>query len=159
MLRVFLIGDLLATAVLPPILLGLVDSLYFINWIDALTGGIGGLLGIFIFGSIFYKDAKKGIELLGLPQGLYDGDYSVLGAFIVAPLSSIFFTFLSFGIRLGVLWAFAKIEGEEFKFPKKPEVIDTGEEFKQGDEESVQDDVKGNAELHSPDDPDVEVKG
>lgn len=110
---------------MPPILLGLIDSLYYLNWIDVLLGGIGGLFGVFIFGSIFYHNAKDGIELIGLPSGLYITDYSVLGAFIVAPLSSIFFTFLSFGVRLINMWIFAKIRGEEFVFPKKPEVVDT----------------------------------
>ncbi|GES77880.1 urea transporter [Rhizophagus clarus] len=88
-LRVFLIGDLLAASTMPPILLG-----------------------------------------------LYIDDYSVLGAFIVAPFSSIFFTFLSFVVRLSIMWVFAKIRGKEFVFPKKPEVVDTmkyaGDAFKDG---------------------------
>jgi hypothetical protein len=124
-LRVFLIADLLAASTMPPVLLGLIDSLYYLNWIDALLGGIGGLFGVFIFGTIFFHNAKDGIELIGLPSGLYITDYSVLGAFIVAPLSSIFFTFLSFGVRLSIMWVFAKIRSEEFMFPKKPEVVDT----------------------------------
>ncbi|RGB41237.1 hypothetical protein C1646_649619 [Rhizophagus diaphanus] len=140
-LRVFLIADLLAASTMPPILLGLIDSLYFLNWIDVLLGGIGGLFGVFIFGSIFYHNAKDGIELIGLPLGLYITDYSVLGAFIVAPLSSIFFTFLSFGVRLTSVWVFAKIRGEKFVFPEKPEVVDTkkyaGNKFKD-DTEAIQ---------------------
>ncbi|GBB83698.1 hypothetical protein RclHR1_01040003 [Rhizophagus clarus] len=135
-LRVFLIGDLLAASTMPPILLGIIDSLYYLNWLDVLLGGIGGLFGVFIFGSIFYHNAKDGIELIGLPLGLYIDDYSVLGAFIVAPFSSIFFTFLSFVVRLSIMWVFAKIRGKEFVFPKKPEVVDTmkyaGDAFKDG---------------------------
>ncbi|CAI2165558.1 14386_t:CDS:2 [Funneliformis geosporum] len=146
-LRVFLIGDLLAAATMPPILLGLFDPFYFINSIDALVGGIGGLFGVFIFGSILYNSAKMGIELLGLPS-LYNNDYSVLGAFVAAPLASIFFTFLSFGVRLGILWVYAKVKGDKFEFPK---FIDKSKEMKksenEGGERNVQVAEKENAEL------------
>ncbi|CAG8551145.1 11705_t:CDS:2 [Funneliformis caledonium] len=143
-LRVFLIGDLLAAAAMPPILLGLCDQFYFINGIDALVGGIGGLFGVFAFGSILYNSAKMGFELLGLPS-LYNNDYSVLGAFVAAPLASIFFTFLSFGVRLGVLWLYAKVKGDIFEFPK---FTDTSKERKQAEDESnVQDSEKRNPEF------------
>ncbi|CAH1767261.1 721_t:CDS:2 [Entrophospora sp. SA101] len=102
-LRVFLIGDLIATAAMPPILLGIFDKFYYINSIDAIAGGLGGFLGIFIFGSIYYNNASDGANLINLPLGLYGEDYSVLGAFIVCPLASLFFTFLSCGVRSSIM--------------------------------------------------------
>nr|CAG8598444.1 8515_t:CDS:2 [Entrophospora candida]CAG8633027.1 9683_t:CDS:2 [Entrophospora candida] len=107
-LRVFLIGDLIATATMPPILLGIFDKFYYINSIDAIAGGLGGFLGVFIFGSIYYGNASDGANLINLPLGLYGEDYSVLGAFIVCPLSSLFFTFLSCGVRLGIMMLIGK---------------------------------------------------
>lgn len=123
-LTVFLIGDLLAASAMPPVLLGLVDRLYFLNWFDALVGGIGGMFSIFIFGSIYYGNAKDGIKLILLPNGLYSDDYSVLIAFIAAPFGALFFTFFSFLLRLGGIALLAKLKGQEFEFPKRP-AIDT----------------------------------
>ncbi|RHZ81112.1 hypothetical protein Glove_123g158 [Diversispora epigaea] len=123
-LTVFLIGDLLAASAMPPVLLGLVDNLYFLNWFDALIGGIGGMFSVFIFGSIYFGNVKDGINLILLPNGLYSDDYSVLGAFIAAPFGSLFFTFFAFLLRLGMAALLAKVKGQEFEFPKKP-IIDT----------------------------------
>lgn len=107
-LRVFLIGDLIATATMPPIILGIFDKFYYINSIDAIAGGLGGFLGIFIFGSIYYDNASDGANLINLPLGLYGEDYSVLGAFVVCPFASLFFTFLSCGVRLGITMLIGK---------------------------------------------------
>ncbi|CAG8453112.1 8273_t:CDS:2 [Cetraspora pellucida] len=117
-LVVFLVGDLIASAVMPPILLGLIDSLYFLNGFDSLVGGLGGFFSIFIFGSAYFNSAYEGAQLFILTNGLYADDYSVLGAFIVAPLGSIVFTFLAFGIRLFGIFILTKIQGKEFEFPK-----------------------------------------
>ncbi|CAG8639527.1 10504_t:CDS:2, partial [Racocetra fulgida] len=62
--------------------------------------------------------AYEGAQLLILSNGLYTDDYSVLGAFIVAPIGSIVFTFLAFGVRLFVMFILAKGQGREFEFPK-----------------------------------------
>lgn len=40
----YLISDLVSAAVLPPILLGLVPALYFLNGFDIIVGGLGGTL-------------------------------------------------------------------------------------------------------------------
>ncbi|CAG8452666.1 1797_t:CDS:2 [Dentiscutata erythropus] len=120
-LIVFLIGDLIAAAVMPSILLGLVDSLYFLNGFDSLVGGLGGFFSIFIFGSAYFNSAYEGALLYILSNGLYVDDYSVLGAFLVAPIGSVVFTFLAFGVRLLGMFILAKIQGKEFEFPKRPE--------------------------------------
>ncbi|CAG8510135.1 5071_t:CDS:1, partial [Paraglomus brasilianum] len=143
-LRVFLIGDLVAAATMPSVMLGLADSLYFLNWFDSLIGSISGLLGIFIFGTIFYGNAKDGINLLQLPDGLYVDDYSVLGAFIVAPVAAVLMTFGSFAARTGILYAWAKYKREEFKFPEKKPLDSrkyAGEEFTMAVEDSLQKDI------------------
>ncbi|CAG8606990.1 8993_t:CDS:2, partial [Paraglomus occultum] len=142
-LRVFLIGDLVAAATMPPVMLGLADSLYFLNWFDSLIGSISGLLGIFIFGTIFYGNAKDGVNLIQLPDGLYIDDYSVLGAFIVAPVAAVLMTFGSFVARMGLLYVWAKYKREEFRFPEK-QPLDSrkyaGEEFTMAAEESLRKD-------------------
>ncbi|CAG8649735.1 6718_t:CDS:2 [Ambispora leptoticha] len=124
-LRVFLIGDLVAAAAMPPVLLGLVDDLYFINGLDALLGSIGGLLSIFIFGTIYFGNAYDGINLIQLPNSFYVDDYSVLGAFLAAPIGAVVLTFVSFGARMGTLYVWAKYKKTEFMFPSRPAVIDT----------------------------------
>ncbi|KAG9294088.1 hypothetical protein G9A89_015498 [Geosiphon pyriformis] len=138
-LRVFLIGDLVAAATMPPVLLGLVDSLCFIKGVDVLVGSIGGLVSIFIFGTIYFGNAYDGINLIQLPGGLYVDDYSVLGAFIVAPFGGLGITFLSVVLRAGIMWIWGRITGRKFEFSKKPDVIDThrygGDEFLEGNKQ------------------------
>ncbi|CAG8492398.1 13357_t:CDS:2 [Ambispora gerdemannii] len=124
-LRIFLIGDLIAAAAMPPVLLGLVDDLYFINGFDALQGSIGGLLSIFIFGTIYFGNAYDGINLIQLPNSFYAEDYSVLGAFLVAPIGGIVLTFVSFAARMGALYVWAKYTKTEFVFPSRPVEVDT----------------------------------
>ncbi|CAG8561717.1 6157_t:CDS:2 [Gigaspora rosea] len=128
-LIVFLVGDLIAAAVMPAVLLGLVDSLYFLNGFDSLVGGLGGFFSIFIFGAAYFNSAYEGALLFILSKGLYADDYSVLGAFLVAPFGSIVFTFLAFGVRLLGKFILAKIQGNEFEFPKRPEPDTTKDEF------------------------------
>lgn len=113
-LEVFLIADLAAIACIPAFLLGLVPQLYFLNGVDAVGGAVGGFLTVFIFGTILYDSAAKGIALIGLPNGLYIDDYSVLGAFFAAPLGSLGWTFVTCGIRAGVTWLYCRYTGKKF---------------------------------------------
>lgn len=74
-----------------------------------------GFLTVFVFGTIFYNgDAYAGISLIALPEGLYIQDYSVLGAFLAAPLGSLGFTFVAFGIRGLVTLGWSKFKGEDY---------------------------------------------
>ena len=113
-LEVFLIADLAAIACIPAFLLGLVPQLYFLNGVDAVGGAVGGFLTVFIFGTIFYHSASEGIKLIGLPNGLYIDDYSVLGAFFAAPLGSLGWTFVTCAIRAGITWAYCRYTGAKF---------------------------------------------
>ncbi len=113
-LQVFLIADLGACAILPPVFLGLIPKLNFLNGFDAIFGAAGGWFTIFIFGTIFYGNAYDGGQLLILPNGLYVDDYSVLGAFFAAPLGGLGFTFVGFALRAGATWVFCRFTGREY---------------------------------------------
>ncbi|PWN46831.1 hypothetical protein IE53DRAFT_407783 [Violaceomyces palustris] len=113
-LEVFLIADLSAAACLPAFLLGLVKRFYWLNGFDAFVGALGGFFTVFIFGTIFYGNATDGGKLLGLPNGLYIDDFSVLGAFFAAPLGSIGWTFAAFGARAGATWIYCRYTGSEY---------------------------------------------
>lgn len=78
-LRIFLISDIFSAAAIPTLLLGLVDSLYFVNGFDVIIGGLGGVMSVWIFGTIYYGNAKDGAQLLILVNGLYANDWSVFG--------------------------------------------------------------------------------
>lgn len=86
-LRIFLISDIFSAACIPAFLLGLFPSLYFVNGFDAVIGGFGGILSVWIFGTIYYGNAYDGAQLLILVNGLYANDWSVFGM-PETPLSS-----------------------------------------------------------------------
>ncbi|OUM70300.1 hypothetical protein PIROE2DRAFT_52825 [Piromyces sp. E2] len=72
---------------------------FYINGYDCVVGMIVGILAIVIFGWMFHKDLKKGISLLLLPDGMSIEGES-LGAFLAAPLGTLFGMFLSASIRM-----------------------------------------------------------
>lgn len=113
-LEVFLVADLAAIACIPAFLLGLIPQLYFLNGVDAVGGAVGGFFTVFLFGTAFYGSAEQGIKLIGLPEGLYIDDNSVLGAFFAAPLGSLGWTFATFAVRAGVMYGWSKYKGTEF---------------------------------------------
>lgn len=117
-LEVFLVADLCAAAVLPPVLLGLIPAMSFLNGFDVVVGACGGYLTTFIFGIIYYHgDAVQAGNLLGLTSGLYIGgdDYSVLGAFFAAPLGSVGWTLGGSAVRIGATYAWCRARGEPFE--------------------------------------------
>jgi hypothetical protein len=106
-LVLFLIADLVSAAVLPPILLGLVPALYFLNGFDVVVGGLGGVFPtspsttirrphlpagfftVFLFGLVYYDgNASAAGGLLILKDGLYADDWSAFGAFVAAYVDS-----------------------------------------------------------------------
>lgn len=127
-LEVFLIADIAAAAILPGALLGLIKRLYFLNGVDVFVGAAGGFFTIFVFGAIFYRDAYQGLRLIVLPNGLYPVyDYSVLGAFLAAPLGSLGWTFAGFGLRYIGTWLFCRCLGGDWSVhdPLMPRDFDT----------------------------------
>ncbi|KAJ2786366.1 hypothetical protein GGI15_001574 [Coemansia interrupta] len=101
-LQVYLLADLLASATILPVLIGLINRLNFIHWTDALVGCFGGIIAVGAFGQAYLGNRHDGWRLLLLDGGLYVDDERVLGAFCFAPLGSVVFTFFFAGLRMGV---------------------------------------------------------
>ncbi|WFC99422.1 hypothetical protein MYAM1_002166 [Malassezia yamatoensis] len=121
-LQVFVVADLAGLAIIPAVFLGLIPSFYYYRGIDVFVGGCGGFLTLFVFGTIYYHgDAKQGGALIGLPDGLYVDDYSVLGAFFAAPLGGIGFALGSCAVRILACYLFAKATKRPFTALDKPE--------------------------------------
>ena len=78
-INIYLISDLLSSSSIPVLMIGLVDKFYWWTGFEVVVGGLGGLLTVFIFGTIYYGDAQDGANLLLLEGGLYADDWSVFG--------------------------------------------------------------------------------
>lgn len=113
-LNIYLITNTLATAALPAILLGLNRSFYFLNGFDIVCAGFGGMLSVFIFGVVYYGDARKAADLLILTTGLYANDWSVFGVYVAAPVGSLIFLALVCASRLAITWIFCKASKRPF---------------------------------------------
>lgn len=125
-LNIFLIADLFSAAVIPIMFCGLSTRMYFITGWEVIGGGFGGMITVFIFGSIYYKNAHEGIKLLILLEGLYGDDWSAFGAFVAAPVGSLLWGFGILFIRLGVLKIYSLITKTPFTALDKPADEDTG---------------------------------
>lgn len=119
-LQIFLISDLISSAVVPSLLLGLWSKMYFLTGWEIVVSGLGGILSVFIFGTVYFKDAYKGAQLLILEEGLYGDDWSAFGAFVVAPGGGLVFGALCLIIRLSVLKVYSNITGKPFTALDKP---------------------------------------
>lgn len=78
-LQIFLISDLVSTSSIPVLVIGLSNKCYWWRGSEVVVGGLGGLLTVFIFGSIYYGNAQDGAKLMLLEGGLYAKDWSVFG--------------------------------------------------------------------------------
>lgn len=115
--EVFLIADLGGLCVVPAVFLGLIPGFDVYNGLDVFIGGCGGFLTVFVFGTIYYHgDAIAGGTLISLPNGLYGdpSDYSVVGAFLAAPLGNIGFALASCGCRILIGYCYARYTGKPF---------------------------------------------
>ncbi|OMJ11567.1 hypothetical protein AYI70_g9580 [Smittium culicis] len=106
-LQIFLLADLLSSSIVLPIMVGLIPKFNYINEFDALVGAVSGLLSIGVFGTIYLGSSSEGWKLLLLEGGLYTEDNRVLGAFLVSPIGSIIFTFVSSFAR----WVYYSMRG------------------------------------------------
>lgn len=115
-LQIYLIADLVSAAVIPAIFLGLSDrAFWFLRGFDVMVGGLGALLAVFVFGTIYYGSAKEGGKLLLIWNGLYDSsDWGAFGAFAVALGFGLIFTFASASLRISALYLWSKAKGTEF---------------------------------------------
>lgn len=115
-LQIYLIADLVSAAVIPVVFLGLSDTYFwFLTGFDVMVGGFGALLGVFIFGTVYYGSAKEGGKLLLIWNGIYDEeDWGAFGAFVIAPFGGILITFVCVAIRALVLYIYARVTNTKF---------------------------------------------
>lgn len=106
-LNIYLIVDVLSSCIVPVLFLGLSKYFWFITGFDVVLALIGGILGVFIFGTIYYKSASEGASLLIMEQGLYGDDWGAFGAFVAAPVSSVIGCVAGIVLR-GIVLAIAK---------------------------------------------------
>jgi hypothetical protein len=78
-LQIFLISDLVSASVVPVLCIGLSDRFYWWQGFEVVVGGLGGILTIFIFGTIYFGSALEGAKLILLENGLYAEDWSAFG--------------------------------------------------------------------------------
>jgi Na+/proline symporter len=79
-LQIYLISDLVSAALVPVLVVGLVDRFYWWHGCEIVVGGLGGIFTIFLYGLVYYEgDARMAGNLLLLEQGLYSNDWSAFG--------------------------------------------------------------------------------
>ena len=78
-LQIYLISDLVSASSVPVLLIGLSSQCYWWRGFEVVVGGLGGLLCVFIFGTIYFGNAQDGANLLLLENGLYANDWSAFG--------------------------------------------------------------------------------
>ena len=119
-LQIYLISDLLSAATIPVLCLGLNDRLYWWRGFEVVVGGLGGVLTVFIFGTIYYGNADDGSKLLLIQNGLYANDWSAFGAFVAAPVGGILWGFAALAARLAFQFIKAKVRHERFDALDRP---------------------------------------
>ncbi|KAG6004697.1 hypothetical protein E4U21_000852 [Claviceps maximensis] len=119
-LQIFLISDLLSAATIPVLCLGLNDRIYWWRGFEVVVGGLGGILTVFIFGTIYYGNSYDGGQLLLITNGLYANDWNTFGAFVAAPVGGILWGFGALGLRLSFQYIKAKVRHERFDALDRP---------------------------------------
>ena len=85
-LQIYLISDLVSASSIPVLVVGLSGRCYWWRGFEVVVGGLGGLLTVYIFGTIYFGNARDGANLLLLEGGLYANDWSVFGTQPFPPL-------------------------------------------------------------------------
>ncbi|KAI6716709.1 urea transporter [Diplocarpon mali] len=119
-LQIYLISDLLSASTIPVLVLGLMDRFYWWRGFEVVVGGLGGIVSVFIFGTIYFGDASKGADLMILEDGLYANDWSVFGAFVAAPVGGLLWGLGALGVRLAYRFVEAKIKRHRFDALDRP---------------------------------------
>jgi hypothetical protein len=123
-LQIYLISDLVSASTIPVLILGLNDHFYWWRGFEVVVGGLGGILTVFIFGTIYFGNALNGAKLILLEQGLYDNDWSAFGAFVAAPFGGLLWGFGALGVRLAYKFIEAKVKGHRFDALDRPAHLD-----------------------------------
>jgi Na+/proline symporter len=114
-LQIYFIADLLSSAIVPVMFLGLSKHFFFLRGLDVIVGALGSLLAIFVFGCIYYGTAKEGGYLLLIWNGVYDpNDWGAFGAFVIAPVGGIIFGLMCAAARISIIYLYCKRTGKEF---------------------------------------------
>ena len=137
-LQIYLISDLVSASSIPVLVIGLSSKCYWWRGFEVVVGGLGGLLTVFIFGTIYYGNAQDGANLMLLEGGLYANDWSVFGriwpesknnghianrysgAFVAAPVGGLLWALGAFVLRISITWISAKIKGHRFDAFDRP---------------------------------------
>ncbi|KAK5654433.1 hypothetical protein OQA88_7344 [Cercophora sp. LCS_1] len=119
-LQIYLISDLLSAAVIPVLVIGLNDTFYWWRGFEVVVGGLGGIFTVFLFGTVYYGNAKDGGKLILLEQGLFQEGWGAFGAFVAAPVGGILWGFAALALRLGIQWVIAKKKGARFDALDRP---------------------------------------
>ncbi|PHH88396.1 hypothetical protein CDD83_7593 [Cordyceps sp. RAO-2017] len=119
-LQIYLICDLLSAATVPVLCVGLVDRFHFWRGFEVVVGGLGGVLSVFVFGTVYLGSAAEGARLLILQRGLYASDWSAFGAFVAAPLGGLLCGLAALGLRLAFQFVRARAAGERFDALDRP---------------------------------------
>ncbi|KAH0543778.1 hypothetical protein FGG08_001960 [Glutinoglossum americanum] len=123
-LQIFLISDLVSASVIPVLCIGLSDKFYWWRGFEVVVGGLGGILTIFIFGTIYFGSALEGAKLILLERGLYAEDWSAFGAFVAAPIGGLLWGFGALLARLSFQYTHAKFKHERFDALDRPAPLD-----------------------------------
>lgn len=115
-LELYLFADLVSAAIIPSIFLGSSDRYFwFLRGTDIIVGGMGSLLGVFVFGTVYYGLAEEGGLLLLISNGLYDSsDWGPFGAFVVTFVGGVVFSLTCAAVRILVLYAYSKATSTPF---------------------------------------------
>jgi len=152
-LQIYLISDLVSASSIPVLVIGLSERCYWWRGFEVVVGGLGGLLTVFIFGTIYYGNAQEGAYLLLLENGLYGNDWSAFGAFVAAPVGGLLWGFGALALRLTFQWSHAKLKGRRFdaldRPPPAPPSFFTGNQVRDEEPEPDHDQVytQGTADL------------
>ena len=119
-LQIYLITDLVSASVVPVLCIGLNDRAYFWRGFEVVVGGIGGIFTVFLFGTVYYGDAHRGVKLILLAEGLYANDWSVFGAFVASPVGGLLWGLVALIVRLSAQFVWAKLKGRRFDALDKP---------------------------------------
>lgn len=119
-LQVYLISDLVSASSIPVLVIGLSDACHWWRGFEVVIGGLGGLLTVFIFGTIYYGNAHEGAYLLLLENGLYANDWAAFGAFVAAPVGGLLWAAGAFALRIAFQWIQAKRKGHRFDAFDRP---------------------------------------
>lgn len=119
-LQIYLISDLLSASTIPVLCLGLCDRLHWWRGFEVVIGGLGGILCVFVYGTVYYGDALAGAQLILLESGLYEGDWGAFGAFVAAPFGGLLIGLASCALRIGARYAWARTTGNRFDALDRP---------------------------------------